>query len=306
VIRSITTLTGRPRRDFIYEALADLDASLCVDIGAAAGAMTRRMREAMRPEGRVFAFEPFPGNHPHFRATTAELTNVTLIGKAVADEIGTTELYVDSVVRGVEPGWSSAVGYSSVGYLPTGRLWPLRKGVRALRRLLRDPASLLDGRKASLKVATTTLDGEFPHERVDFIKVDVQGAEARVLKGARRLLEERRVGLWYVEWSGDPVVVRLLEERGYALFDSTYVGNLPTGCQQDLEALGFEVIDRLTLSIGQPAYEMIYRGATAQLDAVMKAFHRAHRGWIQTDLIAVSPALESRFTSSVRARLGGP
>jgi FkbM family methyltransferase len=303
MITSITAL-GQARRDFIYDAIADMAPRLCVDIGAAAGHTTRRLSEAMSAEGRVIAYEPFPGNLPHFRASTSELTNVALVEKAVSEKVGATEFYVDSVVHGTEPGWQGLIGYSSVGHLRTERFWPLRKLAKQLRRSLRNPAAILDPRPTSLRVETTSLDTEFPRDAIDFIKIDVQGAEGQVLRGARRLLDEQRVGLLYVEWAGDPEVVDILERAGYALFDSTYVGVLRGGHRKDLEQLGFRVHERVDLSVGRSAYEMTYTGDLGRVAEVLRSVRRRHRGWIQTDLIAVSPALLERFESSARKCLG--
>lgn len=302
MITSITAF-GQARRDFIYDTVADLAPRLCVDIGAAAGHTTRRLCEAMSAGGRVVAYEPFPGNLPHFRATTSTLTNVTLIQKAVSEKVGATEFYVDSVVHGTEPGWQELIGYSSVGHLRTERLWPLRKLAKQLRRWLRDPVALLDPRRTSLRVETTSLDTEFPRDAIDFIKIDVQGAENRVLRGARRLLDEQRAVLLYVEWAGDREVVEILERAGYALFDSIYVGALRSGRAEDLEQLGFRVHERVDLSVGRPAYEMTYTGDLARVAELLRSVRRRQRGWIQTDLIAVSPAVLERFESSARERL---
>ena len=303
MITSLSAL-GQPRRDFIYETVADLRPRLCVDVGAAAGATTRRMREAMPAEGRVVAFEPFPGNLPHFRATTAGLTNVTLLQKAVSDQIGTAAFYVESVVSGTEPGWRDLVGYSSVGHLRTERLWQLRKLGKTVRRWLRRPASMLDPRPTSLRVETTSLDAEFVHDMIDFIKVDVQGAEAQVLRGAQRLLRERRVALLYVEWFGGLEVVESLEGAGYTLFDSVYVGAFARQCSpREFEKLGFQVTERIQLSVGRPAYEMTYCGDLADLAKVLRSVRRRGRGWIQTDLIAVSPGVLERFKTSASQRL---
>jgi hypothetical protein len=47
-----------------------------------------------------------------------------------------------------------------------------------------------------------TLDG-FCHEnaieRIDLLKIDVEGGELDVLRGSRQMLEQRRIGLVYVE-----------------------------------------------------------------------------------------------------------
>lgn len=83
---------------------------------------------------------------------------------------------------------------------------------------LYQPAILEDAGTA--EVATVTLDslGVF-----DAVKIDVQGSEVAVLRGATRTLETRRA-IWYVElwrsgleWAGESVgaVRRIFEAYGY-------------------------------------------------------------------------------------------
>jgi FkbM family methyltransferase len=301
MITSIAAL-GRPRTDFVYEIIGDLAPRLCVDVGAAAGVFTRRMCEALDDDGRVVAFEPFPGNVPYFRAATAGLPNITLFQKAVSERCGTSELFVDSVVLGSERGWEGMNGYSSVGHLCTERLWHLRKLAKRVRRVVRAPRALFDRRKTSLRVETTTLDAEFPSASIDFVKVDVQGAECNVLRGARKLLREQRVGLWYVEWSGDPSVIQAFEQAGYVLFDSMYLGSMYGGMPA-LRRLGFQVHDEVFLSTGAVAYVLSYTGNPARVGRVLRSVKLMQLGWLQTDLIAVSRALLPRFEQSTRERL---
>jgi hypothetical protein len=44
-----------------------------------------------------------------------------------------------------------------------------------------------------------------------------------VLRGADGMLRTRRINLLYIEWSGDPAVVRALGHHGYRIYDSTYM-----------------------------------------------------------------------------------
>jgi hypothetical protein len=79
-------------------------------------------------------------------------------------------------------------------------------------------------------VATTTLDdyaSEADIARIDLLKIDVEGAEERVLRGAQRLLDERRVAALVLEVSDNTLeafgaraidVIDLLERRGLRTF----------------------------------------------------------------------------------------
>jgi len=99
MIRHLTENIDKPRRDCVYDILCHLDLGLCVDVGAAAGHMTRRIRRAGGARTRVVAFEPFPGNHEFFHQSTTGLDNVILIKKAISDRVGKAEFTVPSDVR---------------------------------------------------------------------------------------------------------------------------------------------------------------------------------------------------------------
>jgi FkbM family methyltransferase len=96
------------------------------------------------------------------------------------------------------------------------------------------------GGAAPTMVDTVALDDELlgradPVDRVDFVKSDTEGHDWWAMQGARRLLEERRVGMWFFEYHGvglwDPAfgdghvtlqhVVAYLAGIGYS---SYYVG----------------------------------------------------------------------------------
>jgi FkbM family methyltransferase len=88
------------------------------------------------------------------------------------------------------------------------------------------------GERERTHVATLTLDSllaSFP--RPTFLKIDVEGAEAMVLRGATRLLNEVRPALYIeVGKENSDEVTRLLKGANYRLFDSTR----PIGGQQPL------------------------------------------------------------------------
>jgi FkbM family methyltransferase len=88
------------------------------------------------------------------------------------------------------------------------------------------------GERERTHVATLTLDSlvdSFPWPT--FVKIDVEGAEAMVLRGATRLLNEIRPALYIeVGKENSEEVTQLLQAAKYHLFDSTR----PVGGQQPL------------------------------------------------------------------------
>jgi FkbM family methyltransferase len=87
----------------------------------------------------------------------------------------------------------------------------------------------------SEEVPVLTLDGLVGDRTVDGLKVDVEGAELLVLKGAKRLLAERRIKLIQMEWNESSValldqdrtpIAELLASHGYELFRADERGEL--------------------------------------------------------------------------------
>lgn len=97
---------------------------------------------------------------------------------------------------------------------------------------------LLDGSPSDAAVETVevrTLDEVVGDRIADGLKVDVEGAEILVLRGASRLLAEQRVKLLQLEWNAASIdllgqdrrpVRELLASHGYSLFRPDHEGNL--------------------------------------------------------------------------------
>lgn len=87
----------------------------------------------------------------------------------------------------------------------------------------------------SEEVPVLTLDGLVGNRTVDGLKVDVEGAELLVLRGATRLLAERRIELIQLEWNESSLalldqdrtpIAELLSSHGYELFRPDERGEL--------------------------------------------------------------------------------
>ncbi|MGH0030063.1 MAG: FkbM family methyltransferase [Myxococcota bacterium] len=130
-----------------------------VDVGANVGYYTLLAAQSVGPEGRVVAFEPDPESADLLERNVRlnGFDHVVIERKAVSNAPGSIRLY----------------------------LAPENKG---------DHRIYDDGERESIEVEAVTLDDYFAepgggHRRVDFVKVDVQGADLAVLEGMSELIE---------------------------------------------------------------------------------------------------------------------
>ncbi|WP_298748216.1 FkbM family methyltransferase [uncultured Brevundimonas sp.] len=158
---------------------------LACDVGANKGSYLYWMA---RWSGRVVAFEPQPGLAAYLQAVAAGLpmNNVMVEQAGVSDRAGELALYVPSVNS------------------PEASLLPIEGA-------------------ATVTVPVVALDDYFtPGERLRMLKVDVEGAELDVFRGAERILREDRPVILFeceqrhLRTGSVSDCFRHLEARGYA------------------------------------------------------------------------------------------
>lgn len=178
-IATVESLISEPWVDPIFKPQPG---QTVMDLGAFAGKYTLRAAALVGPEGHVYSVEPHPDNYKRTEANIASngFGNVTLLNRAVSDSNGSIELYTPSNTVGAN----------------------IRNEGRYLQ-----------------TVDCVTVDDlvrEFRIEKVDHIKIDVEGEEVNVLKGARGVLSEHSPELIAEvdqEHQGD--VEDILSELGY-------------------------------------------------------------------------------------------
>lgn len=153
--------TGRYEKDWTrwIEAVV-APGRRALDVGANIGYYTALLARIVGPRGLVVACEPDPGNAALLRRAIADngFTHVRLVEAAVADRGGRATLFRDA-------SWH---------------------GVHSLA-----PDNCVHPGDSRVEVATTTVDALVAeHGAFDFVKLDAQGAEARILAAAGALLAQ--------------------------------------------------------------------------------------------------------------------
>lgn len=164
----------------VVEALSQIHGGIFVDIGASLGYYSVLLSRNFKT---VLAFEPHPDNVKAMRDMTrfAKIPNIFVLPVAVSDSEGEAILYV---------GTFSATHSFSRGSLTTDKVLPVR---------------------------TVRLDSVVK-ETVDLVKIDVEGAEWRVLEGAEKIIRSRKVLRMLIELHDERTreLDEYLGERGYS------------------------------------------------------------------------------------------
>ena len=151
---------GYAEERFLQRHLAAVGTGVLFDVGANAGSYTRVLRR-FSPQSAIHAFEP----HPRTFATLQQRAagpGTTLVNLALSDRAGTMQLYDFANDDGST---QASLGEAAVGMF--------------------DPATV------SHTVDVVTLDEYLARtgiERIDLLKIDTEGFDINVLRGARGAL----------------------------------------------------------------------------------------------------------------------
>jgi FkbM family methyltransferase len=144
--------------------------NVVVDLGANIGYFTLLAAKLVGENGKVFSFEPEPQNF-NYLIRNIELNNyqnVFAYQKAIADKVGKTKLYICTYDSG-----HHTINQS--------------EGIEAYR-LGRA------GETKEIEIDLVTLDSFLADktDKVDIVKIDVEGAEALAIDGMREILKKNR------------------------------------------------------------------------------------------------------------------
>jgi FkbM family methyltransferase len=169
---------------------------VALDVGANQGAHTRQMASRVGARGAVIAFEPIPILYHALRTEFAAAREVQVRPQAVSDRAGRATFHINQKNSSYYSGLENADAVSGGTSIPIG-------------------------------VEITTLDALLPQlERLDLVKLDIEGAELHALRGATDLLARFRP-LIVFEWGdqSSPIygttsdqIWSFFSARGYRLF----------------------------------------------------------------------------------------
>lgn len=168
-----------------------------VDIGAMIGCYTLVFAKLVGEKGKVFAFEPAPDNYKTLQKNIwiNEYKNTRILQKAVSDTNGEISIYLNN---------------GNLGMHTLGKRKDLAKW-------------------EEIKIEAIRLDSYFEkyNRKIDFLKMDIQGAEGLALKGMEKTLKKNEQIKMIVEFSqpelkglGDPKeCLRLLRKYGFDIYE---------------------------------------------------------------------------------------
>jgi FkbM family methyltransferase len=152
--RVFKAYTDRAERQLLRSILSV--GAVVVDAGANIGVYSQFLSRCVGPTGVVHSFEPSPKNFRRLQSATRKLANVRLSQAAVGECSGKSELYV-----------SNKLNVDHRTYETEGNSRP------------------------AVQIDVIALDDYFkPGQRVDLIKMDIQGYELHALRGTKRVLAD--------------------------------------------------------------------------------------------------------------------
>jgi FkbM family methyltransferase len=192
--------------------------NIALDVGANVGYLTAILAGAVGPKGKVYAFEPNPVVFSQLRVLAdASQGAIEAFRYAVTDEVGNEPAVTRFYVSPDHPMWSSTM------------------------------AECAESSSGEIEVPAISLSefcGQNELARVDFIKIDVEGGEAGVLRGMHRFLVnggrpaimcEVASGVDAIRAQSLAAVEKFLLEFDYAVFQIANRGNLTPTSLKEIE-----------------------------------------------------------------------
>lgn len=178
-------------------------AGIVFDVGANEGESALNFMELF-PDATIYSFEPLPESYASLESMARPRARLVPINAALGADHGSAVLNQNAL-------------QTTSSMLPTAP---------SSRSFLSGPALSTQRR---VKISVTTLDAvaaEYQVETIDLLKIDVQGYELEVLKGASQMLSARRIRVIVLEVNFAPLYERqasfqdistFLQSHGFSL-----------------------------------------------------------------------------------------
>ena len=140
-----------------------------IEVGGHIGYFSIYFANLVGPTGQVLVFEPGPNNLPYLRHNVHRKDNIQVAEMGVGDRIGEAEFYIEDL---------TGQNNSYVKDFDRLQMNSLQAGI---------PVTV-----STVKTPITTLDRAWPGDKgvPRLLKIDVEGYEYAVLRGANRLLND--------------------------------------------------------------------------------------------------------------------
>ena len=182
-----------PREEEIVNYVKINDNETFVDVGANVGAYSLKIASDYKSKGiKVIAIEAHPANYKALckNIDINKFTNIHAINKAVSDHKGIVTMYERKNLKRIIPEWYTIHETFSGHQLD---------------------------KRYSIEVESDTLDAILDNYKVDFIKIDIEGAEVEALKGATNTLDRLRKIIVEIHENNFDKVKRILEDHNFEI-----------------------------------------------------------------------------------------
>jgi len=204
--------------------IKDYNSELTIfDVGAYVGGIALKYNKLF-PKSKIFCFEPFPDSFSTLEKNTVSFNNIICINKGLSAQEGTSKFQTNTSA-------------------PTNSIFKAHKSSEVVW-----GEGLLEA-LGTVEVEMTTLDNfvtAHAIEKIDILKMDVQGAEFMVLNGAKKTLEKGIVDMIYTE------IIMLPTYEGQIPFEETV---------KLIRSFGFELFNLYN-------YSLTNKGQLRQVDAI--------------------------------------
>ena len=167
-----------------------------IEVGAHIGFVSQFLSKLVGKKGRVFLFEPALNNLKYLKKNILKKENIKLFKIAASNKAGVQFFYDE--------------------YL-TGQNSSLVKNFYRYQKNLRNSIKVSKVRK--YKVQTNKLDNILIDQKIDFIKIDVEGHELEVLLGSLKLIKKNKPMFMVEIQSNKKKIWNFFNYHGYIAFN---------------------------------------------------------------------------------------